>query len=146
MNRKFALTVSPKDRVDKYNKIEHIYIDDVNIMRKYMKRCSSHYIVYPETDAVGRLHYHGIIEVSDKIKFVKQVIPALKRIGYVCLKPLDTLKDNISWILYCSKEWMITKDIVDIQQPLIPQHKKKIIKDRNTDYVSLLDYGFHVIA
>lgn len=115
--KKYAITISPpysKDRPSfKYN-------SDKPIIIKYLNKVSDYYILYPELSTDGRLHYHGIIQFRDMIKWYKSTKHILSSLlGFICLKIIKTNIDNIKWIYYISKDWPITKGVLDIQDPLI---------------------------
>lgn len=118
----YALTISPPARVQSPR---HLYNSDRPYIQRHLNRCSSHYIMYPEFDKKGRLHYHGIILLNSLSSwgFVKSTID--KNLGYCCLKRLPTFTDKLGWLLYCTKEHQ------EIMPPPIMYHtfKKGRCKD-----------------
>lgn len=98
----YALTVSPprRDRSPEY-----LYNGDKPVLIRQLNRCSEHYILYPEFDPNGRLHYHGVVKLTSKMSwgFVKSTIESL--IGFCCLKQIKTHGEHIGWLNYCRKDY-----------------------------------------
>lgn len=122
-----ALTISPPDRVTKYDTLRNIYFSDMILIDTVLHRSCSQYIVYPELDIEGRLHYHAKITIKDKIKFYRDTKPKLGKIGYIKIKKLNTHYDKLRWLIYISKEWGVTKEVLEIQDPI---YKKKLRKTK----------------
>jgi len=76
---------------------------------KHLNRCCKKIIIYPEFAASGRLHCHGIIWVSDMIKWHKSVRPLLKRNGMLLVKEID---DIDKWVDYIIKDAKDTRGIL----------------------------------
>jgi len=139
----YALTITPPYSV---NSIRYDYYNHHKILKRYLNLCSSHYILYPEITTSGRLHYHAVIHLDDKIKWFKKSKNALKRIGFVKLDPILTQLDHIRWLVYIRKEWPTTSGVIGLEQPMI--YKKgtyfseiKDIEKKN----DLLDYGYEIL-
>lgn len=136
--QKIAITISPPDRTGKYNRLEGIYRADKYDLNRKLRLCSKYFILYPETDLQGRLHYHGILKIDDHIKFYKKVLPYIKHsLGFVMLKPLKNHKDNMNWLIYSMKNWPSMRDL--FIEPIIITKPKNIKKYNNTQRD--LDYG-----
>lgn len=72
---------------------------------KQLKRCAKdQWMMTPELTEQGRLHWHGWLEVKDKIKFYRNFLPQNKRHGFVMIKKIPTMHDKLRWIAYCTKE------------------------------------------
>jgi len=83
-----------------------------NMIGRYLKcfkRCSSEFCFVPEISDMGRLHMHGWFRLKDKIKWVKSVIPLLKRNGR--LKVAIMRSKNA--LYYYRKEFNITSGMLD---------------------------------
>lgn len=120
------ITVSPPLRSIRDQ--SSIYQDDLLYLAK-VRLCSKHYVIYPEFDSSGRLHYHGIMRIDDKIKWYKSVLPMLRKcLGFVCIKQINTIKDKINIILYITKDWSVTKEILYLEVPIMPSKRKREIK------------------
>lgn len=128
--QKLAITISPPFR-DMYKNFAQpnrfLFFDDriqIESIFKYNK--IGRYIIYPELDPKGRLHYHGIVTLShnERVRFHKHAIHKLKLIGFVDIKPLAKLKDNLKWIIYIKKEWGFTSALLEIDQPIMKQNNK----------------------
>lgn len=122
---KVAITISPPCRLSNYKRYKDpqdlVFNNDlVSIYSILSYNRIYKFIIYPEFDFKGRLHYHGIISLdsNQKVRFYKHALIKLKNIGFVEIKPLKTFLDNLKWLIYCSKEWGITRDILNIKNPL----------------------------
>lgn len=136
MNTAYSLTISPPYRRTTLrglrNPLKHLYIEDtitIQCILSYNK--IKGYMIFPELDPKGRLHYHGIITMSpnQKVRWFKHAKPKLENIGFVDMKPLETYIDRIRWGLYIRKEWYLTQKILELTEPLMiinkPTQKKK---------------------
>lgn len=106
----FAITISPKpvdvpviDLIDIYN-------------RHYISKIRVEYVLYPETDLKGRLHFHGIIKRdSSNIKDYLWSIKMLENWCFICIKEIN---NATKWDKYCRKEWKLTKKLLKLKRPL----------------------------
>lgn len=108
----FALTISPPDRTCRYLNLRDCYHNDISNYRILLKKCCNHYCLFPELDQNGRLHYHGLIKLTDRVKWFKLVKPALQTYGFICVKPLKSFIDHLNWSIYCLKEFAMTKQVL----------------------------------
>lgn len=134
------VTISPPLR--KANNQFHIFADDMMII-KYIRRCSKHYMIYPEFDIKGRLHYHGLIYISDPMKWYKQILPMFRKIGFVDVQIIGrTFENKLNVLLYIRKHWMVTKDILNINDPIFPVRpcKHKYIGKSISDTKLITDF------
>lgn len=102
------------------------------------------YILYPELDERGRLHYHGILTLSNTeyIRFEKHARHKLRQLGHVDTSDCTQLKNNMRYMIYMKKNWMVTKDILEISDPIMSQSEKlkpSIVKQQQ-NIPSILDY------
>lgn len=138
-----ALTISPPERVNRWNALKTIYRDDSIFINNQLRKCSKKYSIYAELDANGRLHYHGTVYVHDMVKWKKSVLPSFKRvIGFTKVKVIADEENSDRWQGYCLKEWDITKEVLDISECItykLVKHKEAKIVDVNN---KLLGYGF----
>lgn len=91
-------------------------------IKRLFNLCSDHYIIYPEFSAQCRLHYHGLIRIKDKVKFIRSVYNALKvNVAKVIqFRPSRSFKLHLGWVTYyIRKEWLITKQVLRIEHPII---------------------------
>lgn len=95
----YALTISPPESNRDPRKS---YSEDRDSITQLMTPFSDHYMMYPEFTELGRLHYHGLVYVSDKIKFyhTKHLLGIL---GFCMWKPLRKYSDQLNWLIYCMK-------------------------------------------
>lgn len=143
--KKWAITISPPmrhtfDRFVSPNRFQ--YMEDrlhIDTIFKYNR--IGRYIIWPEFDKRGRLHYHGIVVLNgtELTRMFKHGIHKLKHIGHVDFKELETFKDNLRWVLYMSKEAGFTCDVLDINGPIMKVEKK--CQKRTADVKHELDYG-----
>lgn len=104
-----ALTLSPPDC--KILTVMEIF----NRHKVKLKQVKSNFVLYPELDLKGRLHYHGTI---CKTEFFRDDLKVLEDIGFVKIKPIDHVT---GWVKYCRKEWKLTKKILKIKKPIQPK-------------------------
>lgn len=60
----------------------------------------SNMTLFPEFSRKARLHFHGVLVITDRVKFYLKDIPLLVAHGNI---KLDTLDDPEMWDLYCRK-------------------------------------------
>lgn len=143
--RALALTISPPERVNKWNALKSIFINDKIFINQQLRKCSKSYYVYPELDDNGRLHYHGTIMVQDMVKWKKSVLPSFKRVlGFTKVKTIVDEPNEKKWHEYCSKEWELTQEILGLDDLEIIRYEVKPVKQANIyDYNNkLIGYGF----
>lgn len=117
----FSITISPP-----YRLIDPLYLynDDLPILVRWFRRFSKHYILYTEFDDMSRIHYHGTIQIDDKIKFHRSKYRIHKSVGFVKVKLLKTPNDLLKWTFYCRKDYYVNYKLF----PYIIHHKKNTIK------------------
>lgn len=134
-----ALTISPPLR--EIYRPTQLFVWDIAYIRRALNTCSRRYIVYPEfAPQSGRLHYHIILYVHDLIKWKHLWVSIPKELGVICFNLISTPWDLIKWTLYCSKNWPITKLILDLQDPPIyhslrPRKEMKIPVKKNENNI-----------
>lgn len=131
-NTSLAITISPPLRFRNGTKLKNpnrvIFDEDriqIKAILKYI-RCGT-YILYPELDPKGRIHYHGIItmDVNQFVRFYKYAYWKFMLIGFVDYKPLKTFIDKMRWIIYMSKSWGFTRDILEISLPILKNSERR---------------------
>lgn len=80
-----------------------------------LKQVKGNFVLYPELDIKGRLHYHGTVTKSE---FFREDLKVLQDIGYIKVKPVTNVQ---GWVKYCRKEWKLTKKILKIRRPIQPK-------------------------
>lgn len=93
---------------------------------------STEYKIVPEWRITnGSIHYHGIVRITDNIKWLKQTLPRIKSQGFVCIKPC-TDKPGIddTWERYYTKDIDIAKGILPayLSLPISSIPSKDVIK------------------
>lgn len=88
----YLFTWNPKDSFT--NDDEPIRKWDTMLIRvlKHFKRCMQYYAVMPEISDQGRLHCHGWFIIKDKIKWIKSVLPLIKRNGHFKMNKMKVPK------------------------------------------------------
>lgn len=81
----------------------------------------------------GSIHCHCIIEIRDRIKWLKQTLPGLKRLGFYLVKPIDNLE---KWKKYIEKEVDVIQSIVPYPMPITTEI---IIKKEGLKTYSIMD-------
>jgi len=86
MPKKLAITISPPPRHTACRFIEPLknyYLDDTFYIKYILNKYNiKKYLIYPEIDPKGRLHYHGIIDISnthDEVTMYKVIQFKLKK-------------------------------------------------------------------
>lgn len=122
---KLALTISPPMRytyLQNKNPNRMLYDDDKNMIKQILSYNKIYkYIIYPELDEKGRLHYHGILDLDNThyIRFHKHAIHKLRQIGFVDITILNEFKNNLRYVIYMSKQWGTTKKILELDSPMM---------------------------
>lgn len=104
-----ALTISPPDCK---------VLTTSEIFKRHLvklKQVKGNFLLYPELDIKGRLHYHGTVSKSE---FFREDLDIFQKIGFVKVKPISNLT---YWLKYCRKEWKLTKKILKIKKPIQPK-------------------------
>jgi len=87
------------------------------------------YIIFPELDEKGRLHYHGILDLNNTCytRFHKHAIHKLRQLGFVDISVLKSFENNLRYCIYMMKDWGNTKVILDISYPIIHRRDKAYV-------------------
>lgn len=103
-----ALTISPPQRS---GPVKFLLSRDIKILSKVI----GYFVLYPEIDHTGRLHYHGYIQKKDIEIYLKDIDYIKRKIGFICVKDI---KQSWKWSKYVLKEWNSTKKYLDIKKPI----------------------------
>lgn len=118
-------TCSPNPRkcgIDQYRN----YMDHLWVVFSKFSRCMSEFVVSPELNENGNIHYHGWFVLKDKVKFYKHVLPAMKKLGFVKISKLK--HRNAEWDYYCQKDYEIMKELCQpIPVPMTHRNYKNVI-------------------
>ena len=101
-----GFTLSPKPQ--RCNADRHLFVLWSERLHKELKKFSKYYSYYHEFDKSGRLHFHGVLEPYDIIKF-KRSSGCLRKLGFV--KYEMKFKNRVKWIEYCMKDIKETLEI-----------------------------------
>lgn len=114
--------------------IQHQYrsYDIWNIMNTY-----ANFIIVPEATCTGNVHYHGLIisiKPRKRRQWLNKVLPSLKKLGYLTIKPVTDLSE---WISYCMKETLDYRYLKDIY--LTYNYIEKYVPEPKTSAVYSLE-------
>lgn len=138
-NKKYSITISPPARLAMDPKVLYLRYKEM-IESAFYNSCT--YQLYPEFDETHRLHFHGVYQIKDVIKFSKTK-HVLHKIGFTKIKELKTFQDNLRWIIYCQKEWGKSSQILRLCNPLSNLYKDRRTKVERRNLVSpSLDFYF----
>lgn len=149
MNATIALTISPPNRTAGHKMYSNpnysVYVDDLQFIQLVMAKSRiKTYEIYPEFDDKGRLHYHGIVHVdyNQKVRFYKYTQIKLTTIGFVDISTLKTEQDIERWMIYITKGWDFTKQVLEITECIRSKEKQvqKVDKPATPKEPSILDY------
>lgn len=129
-----ALTISPPLNIHlNKNELHQKYIV---IIVRFLRRCSKHYIIYPEIQhTTARLHYHILFRMDDTTAYYKG-FHLIQRLGHCKCDPLRTEKDRIRWVLYIRKDTPLTAGVLSPSPvPILPTKPKRIINSKWTSTV-----------
>lgn len=89
---------------------KQLYISDIDKVFSHFHTCMSAYVVSPELNQTGNIHYHGWFQIKDKYKFYKHVINRLHKLGFVKLTKVKYLDKD--WSGYCQKDYELMKAVM----------------------------------
>lgn len=97
----------------------------------------SKYRLYTEVSKTGRWHFHGLIKITDRLRFTIREIGQLMTFGNLCMKRFKTTDDHMNWLAYCNKQQNELQDYLTgaIYCTIDP----KVLKNRNEDGIILID-------
>lgn len=102
-NTLYSLSLNPSDqRLTKPDRMLHVIGDALKLFHR--DRSSMGHI-YVEVSPHGRIHFHGVIGILDRLEFYVNMLPRIED-DYTI--EMDTIKDEKIWHDYCVKqqEWM----------------------------------------
>ena len=132
----YFITISPRDRV---GRPQTLYRQDCKTIN-FLSRCSKRFSIWPEfSESTDRLHYHGVVYITDKIKWYKQTKHVFQSLGFVKLvKITPGFKHLLKVILYCTKSY---GPIRHLFPRLLPKRKKRVkVVNKCTNMSNIIDY------
>lgn len=87
------------------NRLWNAYVIYNNFCHKYIKPWAD-YDIYTEISRKGRIHCHGVIRITDYIKYYVQYARKLDRLDSMNVD-LDTISDMDKWLEYCRKDSLL---------------------------------------
>lgn len=125
MNGSLAFTWSPDPKKFKGIKPRYQW-DDILSFVRLLSSCA-YFTLYPELNANGNLHIHARVEIFDKVKWYKKVLPTFKYNGFVLIKSKDI---NEKWDEYIAKDKEIMESVLELKLPIV-HSKASPLKDIN---------------
>lgn len=99
---RYNVTISPPYRREDPQKL---YESDKIYIRRHFNKFSNHYNIYPEFSPDSRLHYHGIVDVTDTTKMHRSKYKLDRELGYSMFKKINTFEQHLRSLIYAMKEW-----------------------------------------
>jgi len=99
-----SITINPEDQYFEYSNDPferfNVWTAHIYKMLKELRHCDM--LLRPEVSHIGRLHLHGVLNVSAQAaaEFALSDIPKLIQIGHT---DIDTISDQAVWLTYCDK-------------------------------------------
>lgn len=103
-NTLYSLSLNPSEQHYKKATDRMLYvIGDVLKLFHRDRSCVGH--VYVEVSPHGRIHFHGVLGILDRLDFYVNMVPKIEDAYTI---EMDTIKDEAIWKDYCQKqqEWM----------------------------------------
>lgn len=125
------ITISPPTSLLKLGYRHQDYYDRIDPV---LRRIGKSYILYPEFDDKGRLHYHGFIHGYDQIKYFATA-HKLNRIGWTKIDKIKSWLDNLRLVIYCQKQWRKTSQVFEYADIKIKPLFKKNLRNSNIGMV-----------
>lgn len=110
LNKNYAFTINPEHQCDTLS----ISVTEINLYiqnrisahYRYVKKQlfnlkGSAYKLYLEISPLGRIHWHGYIQIGSIKTWLERDILILKQIGSFCIKEIT---DEKVWLEYCTKQ------------------------------------------
>ncbi len=116
----YSITISPPASI-----IDPLILYDnhIKIIRRWLNSFSEYYEIVPEFDDNIRLHYHGVVNIKDEVKFYKTKYRIQRQIGFIKIKRLVLFIDHLRWSIYIHKNYY---KIVNDFSRIIYKKKKRI--------------------
>lgn len=140
------ITWNPKPRFYNY---DHNGNNDFEMQWRTMldklfeaNRCCSRYAFVAEISDAGKLHMHGFLVVSDKIKYYKKFLPTLRANGFI--KIIKASSHRWKTFKYHVKEVDFTSDAITQSGIVLTHFNYKTMKRELTVYKSLIVHEYDV--
>lgn len=127
----FTQTVMPLHFLQKNPSYYSQFKDSWETLRSELEGVGNSYVV-PEFTLNGQIHYHGMIEVKDRVKYFKLIRYWRKQLGHNLFK---TITNRPEWEKYISKDIDVVKQLIknNIDLPLfVPYNRNKIVLKTET--------------
>lgn len=101
----------------------------INTIFTYLIKSVECFDINPELTVAGTIHYHiFIIAIKDKVKWYKQTLPALKRLGYI---DIQTVKCATKCKEYTRKDNKLMEKILKVSLPITETDKQYELRSVN---------------
>lgn len=113
-SKEYAITITPNPRLyDTCNTVKQYQRMKDDIYKHY-RHIASRLVLYPELSKQGNIHFHGLIEIKDYVKFYKMLKKHNTCIGFRLVKELT---DPVVWLEYCVKDRLLMQTILNRSLP-----------------------------
>lgn len=126
----YTFTISPREQYTNgsTNTILKQHLQNIlSIINKLGTHKDYYFKLYPELSKTGRLHYHGIIRISNPFNFFLN----LQKVIDDCTMEIDTIEDPDVWTQYTQKQAHLWKD-VSYPYPLQWKHTNVLKETKDT--------------
>lgn len=133
-----TITLNPKYLSDDVSLHQALFITKNKLIR-ILKRSCKFLMVAELGEVTGQLHYHGVIKVTDPIKYRKSTLRQLRRqLGHIVVKPVKQIE---VWRKYYEKDMKITEAVFERKQIRFTHEdrpdKVKVIERVRNDIVDI---------
>lgn len=141
LNEYYAITISPVDErihlrkvpneIKMYEYYQAQYRDIEIVLSHKLFGCKIE--LYPELSPTGRLHFHGIVRITDIFKFMYHDLHRISELGCYEVDTIEGDDGMAKWLLYCTKQLHIMKPLNDRINANYPLHNNGEVKKRFTE-------------
>lgn len=138
------ITWNPKPRFYNY---DHNGDNDFEMQWRTMldklfeaNRCCSRYAFVAEVSDAGKLHMHGFLVVSDKIKYYKKFLPTLRANGFIKIPKANSHKWKT--FKYHVKEVDFTSDLIKDSSIVLTHHNYKQMRRELTVFKCMVLHSY----
>lgn len=124
----FTQTVMPLHFLQRNPTYYMQFKDSWNQIKDELEEVGNSYVV-PEFTTNGQIHYHGMIEVKDRVKYFKMIRYWRKQLGHNLFK---TITNRPSWEKYITKDIETVKKLLkdSLDLPLFVPYKANMDKKK----------------
>lgn len=114
--KQYGITQTFRNPLERTHSVRAQYYYTRVMLSKYLGESCDDFVIYPEFTIQGRIHYHGLLTIKNYVKWVRDTLPRLRKLGFV---KMETFKDNPdNWITYMKKSVLDTKAILNFKDDI----------------------------